>query len=121
MLKTIDLEKMKNYKFYVAGWISPKQMIPSCVLCEAVTGITYCNVWTDFEEERVVIYHLCEGCGGELLHGMSSTDTDSIIENVIERKLEAFLFSQPPLKFSDLQKSGCDIDFELLFPKRKSL
>jgi len=109
MSQKLDWKKMKNYRYIFVGAISRKQVTQACVLCETKSNIAYRGLWVNDAKERVILYYLCEDCANELFHGMSITDQQSIIANVIERKIESFL-SLPHPKISELQKRGFDVD-----------
>lgn len=108
MSHNLDFEKMKNYRHMVVGGFSSCGVAPACVLCATNSGVVFRGVWVNDEKERVVHYFLCESCGSDLF-GMSKVDQQSIVEKVVEKRIEALLLL-PHQKMSDLRERGFAVD-----------
>ena len=106
----IDWKKIKNYKKSVIFTARDKKILPVCILCDRIDNITHRALWVDDTRKRAVFYSLCKDCANELHSEVSEADRQSIILNVIEKKIDAVL-SLPHLKINELQKRGFEIVF----------
>lgn len=100
-------EKIKKYKQSVTAKIEGKKVIPFCILCETEDNITWRALWVDGERKKVTFYFLCNECGEEL-HSLPEADRKSIVEKVIEKRINSLSALRYP-KISELEKMGFEI------------
>jgi len=102
-------KKIAPYKKSLIAKIERKSIIPMCILCETEHNITGKALWVNDAEKKVVLYFLCAECSEEF-QSLSEEERESIVENVIEKKINLIL-ALSHVRISELEKMGFKFEF----------